>query len=202
MEIREKIVIKEKESANIPTKGLKATLKWKRAVDLDLYAIYETKDGQAGVVYYGRKGSLNHSPYIALDHDAGIGDTGGDNEENMTLKDLADLKHVLIVANIFSKSNAVFASYDGEVSVVSGKEEFVVPLTSKEQGNWCIIAHLDNTALVPKLNNVNQTVRAKPSVGQFLRGELSPRPQATQFNSQPQPKPGLFKRITNAIFGD
>lgn len=186
MEIREKIIIKEKESHALADKDLHAQLRWKKAVDLDLYALYLKKDGTTGKVYFGSRGSKTRSPYIYLDQDAGVGDVGGDNVENMYFTNLSDIKHVLIVANIYGKRNAVFASFDGEVSVKSGSQELIVPLTAKEGGNWCVIAKFDNIDNQPKLTNINQVYANRPDITAFLEGRVE--------SSTEKPK-GFFGRL-------
>lgn len=175
MQLKEKIILKEKTSASIPDKDLVATLKWTSSVDLDLYAYYQTKDGKEGKVYYGSRGKLAQAPYIELDKDSGVGDTGGENEENIRFADLSNLKHVLIVANIYDKPNSSFAPYNGVVSVKHGNDpgSIEVPLLSKEKGSSCVIAHIDNTGVAgPKLFNINKTVVSVPSIEDFLKGNF------------------------------
>ena len=41
--------------------------------------------GTFGHIYFGNKGKLTTSPYIALDKDSGVGNSAGNNEENMTI---------------------------------------------------------------------------------------------------------------------
>ena len=173
MQLVDKIVLREKgDSANIDATNLHARMSWKKAVDLDLYAIYQKKDGSEGRVYFGSKGSLTSAPYIQLDKDAGVGNRAGDNQENMRFADLSHYNHVLIVANIFAQSDAVFAQYDGNVQVMFGSQTIEVPLTSKDRGNNCVIAHIDNTgAAGPKLINANRTLTSLPTVAGYLRGE-------------------------------
>lgn len=171
MEIKEKIVIKEKDSVIIPDRDLVATLKWKSAVDLDLYCLTKSETYGEYSIYYGNRGSLECWPFIALDHDSGVGDVGGDNEENIRISKLDGHKHLLIVANIFAKRNACFASYDGSVSVKGIGKEFIVHLTSSGKGNWCIIAYIDNSGKSgPTLENVNLTLPSKPVMSNFLGG--------------------------------
>jgi tellurite resistance protein TerA len=122
-------------------------------------------------LHAGSKGSLTSAPYIQLDKDAGVGDRGGDNQENMRFADLSHYNHILIVANIFAKSDAVFAQYDGNVSVFFSDQHVEVPLTSKDRGNNCVIAHIDNTGVAPKLINANRTLTSLPTVAGYLRGE-------------------------------
>ena len=147
--------------------GVKATLKWKSAVDLDLYCMYELKDGTKGTIYYGRKGSLNSKPFIKLDQDSGIGDTAGDNEENMEFGDISKIKYAIIVANIFAKMTS-FAKYNASVIVQNEDTAFTVPLTTKKVGSWCVVAKVDNSGDETKLINVNKTQIFKPALKKFI----------------------------------
>lgn len=175
MQIKPKIQLKSKgDSAVIGSKDLVATLKWKSSVDLDLYGIWKAKNGKVGKIYYGSRGSKNSFPFMQLDQDAGVGDTGGDNEENIRIAKLDQMDHILIVANIFAKSNAKFSQYDGSVVVKGGPEDVEVALTSSDKGNSCIVCHIDNTGVAgPKLINVNQTLQSLPTVDSFLNGTAS-----------------------------
>lgn len=190
MELKTKIILKQKnDSVEIPVKNIIATLSWTVPVDLDLYAFYRTKQtlkpkggflellgfggakpSQEGKVFYMSRGNLKKFPWMQLDKDAGVGDQGGANEENLRIANLDEVEHVLIVANIFNKPNANFASYDGRVTIKDDSGgSFEVPLTASSGGNWCIIAHINNTSAVgAKLINVNQVQSAKPSIRQFL----------------------------------
>jgi uncharacterized protein involved in tellurium resistance len=166
---------------------VKATLRWKASVDLDLHCFYttkgqskpssgggffsrlfggeeavETSEGTSGHIYFRSRGTLNKSPFILLDQDAGIGDRGGDNEENIHFGDITHIEQAIIVANIFNKPNARFGDYDGSVILKAGAQEIEVPLTEREPGAWCIIAQIDNRTGVPTIVNINQTQSSKP----------------------------------------
>jgi len=207
MELREKYVIKEKivikdkdDSRYIPKKNLIATLRWSKKVDLDLRALYRFKDGKEGSIYYGNKGSLARHPFIALDKDDGVGDVGGDNEENMRFKDLSNIEHILIVVNIFNKINHRFSDYDGMVIVSSHNGQgFEVPLTAEAKGSWCVVARVDNTDVVgPKLINVNQIFSDPPSIRDFTGSkDTAPfRPPIENVVAQAQnQEKGLFSKF-------
>jgi uncharacterized protein involved in tellurium resistance len=105
---------------------------------------------------------LSESPYIELDQDAGIGDQGGDNEENMRLGDISVIDRVLIAVNIYNKPNARFGTYDGRVIVRAGAQEIEVPLTTQEMGAWCVIAEISNEDGAPRLININRVQKDKP----------------------------------------
>ena len=158
------IAIQPKGDAN---QGINAKLIWKSAVDLDLYVMYELQNGKTGTVYYGSKGRKDSEPFITLDGDAGVGDTGGDNEENMDFRDMSKVKHAIIVANIFAKVSS-FALYGGKVVVSSPSTAFTVPLTAIRPGSWCTLARIDNTGTETKLINVNKTQLTKPSLKKFI----------------------------------
>ena len=184
---------KKGEKSVIPVKNLHAVLSWTAPVDLDFYAYFKLKTtapkeekgwlkklitgpgcqpGAEGVVYFAERGSKSAYPWIYLDQDAGIGDKGGKNEENLYFIDLTYMEHILIVANIFNKPDANFATYDGTVTIKTDGKNFEVPLTATTGGNYCIIAHIDNTAGdCPVLINVNKVNEYEPSINSFLSSE-------------------------------
>ena len=190
MEIKQKITVNKNDSIVIKSKDdavkeFKATLKWQTAVDLDLYVMYRTKAGadqpkkgifskmfspadrSEGTVFYGRKGNTNSAPFIRLDGDAGVGDTGGFNEENIRFYDMDYIDSAIIVANIFGKSTN-FAQYNGSVIVHGNGNEFTVPLSEKAKGSWCVVAKIDNRDGNTKLINVNKTMKLKPMLKNFI----------------------------------
>ncbi|MBT9142532.1 MAG: hypothetical protein DDT29_00926 [Dehalococcoidia bacterium] len=189
IKLASKVVLKQKgEKASLSGNDFQATLRWKTAVDLDLHCFYQLKDptlaaskgilgkllgGDStatgeGQIFFANRGSKDKSPWIYLDKDVGIGDVAGDNEENIYFTKLEYIKHALIVANIYAKANANFASYKGVVIVRGGGREIEVPLTEREPGSWCIVARLDNSGRIPQLINVNKTQRDKPMLSQFI----------------------------------
>lgn len=173
-------IIPKGESAALHGTEFKATLIWKTAVDLDLHCFYQLKGEKKkgflgfgggglkeGRISFSSMGSLQGSPWIQLDKDSGVGDTGGDNEENMAFGDISKIEHAIIVANIYSKSTN-FGQYNGRVVVRGGGEEFEVPLTETKTGSWCVVARIDNSGSEPRLINVNKTQGSKPSLKEFI----------------------------------
>lgn len=186
MELKQKVILKQKgEKVAIPIQNIHIQMRWKAAVDLDLHAYYRVKPGSEpqktglfskflggkekseGHVYFFRRGSRDKFPYIFLDQDAGVGDRGGDNQENLYFTNLELMQHILIVANIFNKPNANFASFDGKVILTADGREFEVPLSESQPGSYCIIARIDYSGTQPLLVNVNKTQRAEPSISEF-----------------------------------
>lgn len=171
VELKPKVELKEKgEAAYIPVEQLVVTLKWTEAVDLDLMGFYRTHNGREGAVYYGEKGDMNAFPFMALDEDMGVGDVGGENEENLRITNLKEMAHLLIVTSIYNKPDSNFGRYDGKVTIVSGSGDNIeVPLTATETGQWCVIARIDNsTPIGAKLINVNKVQKEQPTIGQFI----------------------------------
>ncbi len=177
-------------SVECPIKNLVGTLIWKKAVDLDLWCFIKTKNGRTEEISFRNKGCLTAYPFIQLDHDAGVGDQGGDNEENIRIQTLEHIDHAFICANIYAKSDANFSKYDGAVIIKSETKEFIVPLTSKEGGSWCIVAHLDNTGSTAMLNNINKTVKQKPKIEKLIRGGVD-----LPVGESVPPKKGFMKKL-------
>jgi len=170
------------------SKDFIATLRWHSAVDLDLHCFYQLKNSQPaqsggffkklmgsstsnatlGHISFSSKGSLNTSPWICLDQDSGVGDVGGENEENMRFKKLESLNGAIIVANIYNKKTN-FSQYDGLVIVTGGGREIEVPLTETRKGSWCVVALIDNRDGTPKLININKTISTQPKLTDYLR---------------------------------
>src|SRR4051812_47648707 len=77
--------------------GLLVKLTWSTAQDFDLAALYKTKAGVEGLIFFNNKGDLNTPPFIKLDKDAGVGDTAGNNSESLKITKLDDVSEVHII---------------------------------------------------------------------------------------------------------
>ncbi|WP_042355630.1 TerD family protein [Bacillus rubiinfantis] len=146
-------------------------LTWTKGVDLDLHAFYTTKQGKFGHIFFGNKGKLTNAPYIALDKDSGVGNTAGNNEENLVIKTLEDVDKIIIATNIFRflgflKKEDNFAKYDGRVLIKTNNgDDIEVPLTSTTPGRWCIITKIDNSnPSDPKVININHVQSSEPTI--------------------------------------
>lgn len=168
MELKTKVTLKQKGAeAFLLVKQLLVKLKWHAAVDLDLMAFYKTKDGRVGGIYSdnyagGSLGELNAFPFIHLSGDAGVGGSGGDNEEVLRITKMDDMATIYICTLNFSDASAnretAFNRYDGYVEVIDDKgKSFGVPLDTSEQGTIAVIAKIDNTNFMgAKLINENR----------------------------------------------
>ncbi|MGK7904788.1 MAG: stress response protein [Hormoscilla sp.] len=144
-----------KEEIDISAKYLMATLKWTAAVDLDLMAFYQAKDGRNGGIYSDNyagsaTGSLNEFPFIELSGDAGVEAETGEHEEVLHITKLEELAKLYICAVNFTDAvknrNQSFSSYDASVAVVDNKGKIAeVSLDSQVPGVVAVIAKIDNT---------------------------------------------------------
>ncbi|GAK58259.1 stress protein [Candidatus Vecturithrix granuli] len=166
--LKPKVTLKTKgQEAYVSVKQLMVTLQWTASVDLDLMAFYKTKDGRVGGIFSdnyagGDMGSLNTFPFIQLSADAGVGATGGQNEEVIRITKLDDMAEVYICTINFTDASqgqeSRFSKYDAQVTVVDDKGENVsVPLDSSQPGAVAVIAKIDNTGFMgAKLINENR----------------------------------------------
>lgn len=146
---------------------IQITLRWRAAVDLDLHAFGITKSGQLNHIFFGNKGKSNALPFITLDKDAGVGNTAGDNEENLVVHNLDEYSKIVFAANIFRifgflSQGDNFGDHDGSVIVTALGQNFEVPLTSTEIGKWALIASIDNSVDPPCVVNINRVVTTEP----------------------------------------
>jgi tellurite resistance protein TerA len=196
LQISSKIILQNQgESAFLirPKQSLQkinAKLTWKSDVDLDLYCFYLKKNhevysenqgflakffgkspklnAEVFKIYFRNKGSLTSSPYIKLDQDAGIGDKGGDNEENIEIAKTSEIDALIFATHIFNKPSAVFSAYDGKVLVECMGQIIEVPLVAKEKGNWAYIAMIDCSQDQLKVTNLNQIKTQEPTYDDFV----------------------------------
>ena len=104
---------------------------------------------------------------MQLDTDAGVGDRGGQNEENITITSLDDFEKILFATKIFSKGGS-YQDYDGRVAVQTNNgDDIQVPLTSRERADWCVIAKFSNDVNGPTIMNLNQVTNSEPATGDF-----------------------------------
>lgn len=172
---KEKVTLERGKIAKLTRSAkIQAKLIWTKPVDLDLHAFYKTKEGLFGHIYYDNLGSFYEPPCIKLDADAGVDDTGGDNEENIEIKSLSHIEAVLIATNIYRKFGFFslgdnFAKYDGKVILETDLGDHIeVPLDSEEKGKWCVIAKIDNSnPSDPHVININKVQKSEPSIKDF-----------------------------------
>lgn len=142
---------------------LKVSMRWSIAADFDLAAVYETRKGTPGLVYFGDLGRLDDFPYISLSGDQGVNDKDGDKQENLTIRKLDDMKKVWLMAwdygQVQKGQPARFAQSDVQLYLEdeNGKT-YQVALNTGGTGNVAVIATIDNTdPLGPRLINTSKT---------------------------------------------
>lgn len=147
-----------------PLNNIRIKLKWTADVDLDLHAFIRRKNGNEEHVYYANKQARN----IRLDNDAGIGDLGGDNKENIKITSIEDVEVIIFAANIFSLGGS-FADYDGQIIIrTNNGDKVTVPLSSPKTANWCVISKLTNNSNQgPTVININKVTNDTPKIDSF-----------------------------------
>ena len=188
LQIAQKLILRSKGSSTILQRTqsnatIHASLNWTAAVDLDLHCFYLEKGGlksSAGLfkkifgspasvkqIYYQNRGALLSHPYIELDEDEGVGDVGGDNEENIEISRTKHLDAIMFVANIFNKPQAQFSSYDGCVRVRCEQQEIEIPLQSTQKGAWAWITIIDCRFNNLQVINIDEICSSHPNVDDF-----------------------------------
>jgi len=167
------------DSAAIGTfKQLLVKMSWTTAADFDLAAMYLEKgkaQGQEGLVYFGDLGNLNALPFMQLSGDEGVGDAGGDNEEEMRIARFDDMAYVWILCWDYTKVQvgqpARFKGSDVKLTVADdqGNTHNMV-LDTGDLGNVALMATIDNTGPVPKLTNTSKagTLKGLTSTNQLM----------------------------------
>ena len=134
-------------------------LKWTTATDFDLAAAYKAKDGREGLVYFGEKGNLNAFPFMEAGDDEGVGDTGGDNQEELRITKFDEMEKIWLLCwdygAIEKGAPARFKESDVSVSLLDDKgTNHAVSLDTGDLGNICLVATIDNSsAMGAKLVN-------------------------------------------------
>jgi len=146
-------------------------MSWKTAVDLDLHAYAITSNNEFAHVYFYEKQSKSGN--IILDQDAGVGNTAGDNEENLIVYDLSQIRK-FFVANIFRFFGNLFSSADkfnnyyGQININTLGEEIRFYLNSNKIGRWAVIAMINNENGVFDFKNINTILKNEPNL-EYLR---------------------------------
>jgi uncharacterized protein involved in tellurium resistance len=151
----------------IPLKQLMVSMKWTTAADFDLAVVYEAKNNQQGIVYFGDLGDMNKFPFMQLSGDEGVGDKGGDNEETLRITRLDDMKYVWIFCWDYGKvqegSAARFKDSDITLTLTDNTGQAIsVKVDTGDVGNVCCIATIDNTSPIgAKLINSSKAATLK-----------------------------------------
>lgn len=173
LKVKQKLELKSKDqSANVELSGsavsqILVDLAWKTAVDLDLMAFIEKKDGTQFALYSdalsqdkATMGDLNAFPFMTLSGDEGIGDkidTGTENQETIKCTKIDDsvAKIDIVALNYKAASekdtNATFNGLDAAVKMTivdknNACDQVDVPLSATEAGVAAHICTIDNSS--------------------------------------------------------
>lgn len=115
-------------------------------IDLDLGCLWETVDGNKGVVQaLGRAfGDLHRPPYVQLDGDDRSGAVAGGENLHVNLDHLDQIRRILIFAYIY-EGVPNWAAADGVVTMYPQGGEIAVRLDEARRGRiFCAVAMLSN----------------------------------------------------------
>jgi tellurite resistance protein TerA len=156
-------------------KQLLVTMKWTTAADFDLAACYQKKDGNYGLVYFGDLGDLNGFPFIQLSGDEGVGDEGGDNEEQLRITKLDELSNVWLLCwdygQVQAGKPARFSDSDITLNVMDDSaNSHNVTLDTGTFGNVCVMATIEVSPIGSKLVNTSKagTLKGLTNLQQLL----------------------------------
>lgn len=151
-------------------------ISWTTDDNFDLVAVYETKEGETGFVYWDEPGDLYHFPFIVLEQEAYVVDCSGDNEQCMRLTRLDPMKYVWILCLDYSRLQDGKSAYFEESGLnlkilIDSDKRYHVNLDTNNKGNVVLIATIDNTSfLETKLLNSSKvgTLKGLKELQQLL----------------------------------
>ena len=160
----------------LDTQKLKIALNWSSAADFDLAAVYESKEGKRGIVYFGELGKSDAFPYISLDKDAGIGDAKGAKAEEMNINDLALMKKLWLFCwdynRVQSGQKARFTKGDIIVKITDDTQKTTrIDIDDSDNGNVCYFACIDSSQsnkLTLKTPQLTGTLRGLKTIEQLM----------------------------------
>jgi len=156
---------------SVPLTEVDVRLQWQAAVDLDLNVFYTLKSGESGTVRFDNR----VGPNIRLDTDAGVGDKGGENKENIKISALDDFDVIWFATDNYSTRGS-YSDYDGRVTLQTKageeiRDTFEVPLLSTDIKPFLVIAKLVDGPAGPTISNENLALDCDALVELLGRGE-------------------------------
>jgi hypothetical protein len=107
------------------------SLNWQHAVDLDLLAIYETKNENFGIIYYANQGDLDKFPYIKIAEDEGVDQEDGDYEESLTITKIdPEIKYIWICTWNYQK---VLDGHGDDMENHQISTEVIIPMSHQHK---------------------------------------------------------------------
>ena len=127
-------------------------MNWTTAVDFDIAAVYESKEGQRGLIYFGDLGTENSFPYISLNKDSGIINTDRKKTEDLVINQFNDMASMWLFCwdyqsvEIGKTGNLKNSDVRLLLEKQSGHElNFEIAEKMPNNGNICYFAKVMNT---------------------------------------------------------
>lgn len=161
--MKDQTILKEKEFLDFPSEDLVIALNWSAPVELDLWCFLKGKNGRIETVGFNNRCDLRAWPYATIDQHV-----RGSGKQVLRLKTMNHIEHAFILVNVYAKKLTNFASNGCTLVISSDTTEHVLPVSNKNLGTWCVMAHLDGANAMPILTNLNQTVSVKPKLQDLI----------------------------------
>jgi tellurite resistance protein TerB len=141
--------------AYIPLKNLTISLNWATTVQLELAAIYESKNGQRSWLHSSNIGNIYTFPFMQLNISA-------NNEKTLQINQLNDIQFIQLWCwdNTVIKNKQMLKFKDSGIYLNlmdETKKSTLIEVDTEETGNVCHLAMIDNRSIMgAKLINISQ----------------------------------------------
>lgn len=150
---------------------------WSSKTDLDLCLFWKTKDGKEGGVFsdgfnqnIDDLGSLDKFPYILHMGDKKTPRPGGEENEQIKVKDISTLRELYVVVLNYDKAvdniPVTFSQDSGRVEITTDTgDNFEVPVDDEREGHVYLVCKIENESGEKKAINKGEVM----SLGQAFR---------------------------------
>ncbi len=157
--LKPKVTLKRKGEAAPFTfnEKLQIEMIWSSETDLDLCLFWKTKEGQEGGVFsneYNQNmddlGSLDKFPFIKHSGDAKVPRPGGEENEEIKVKNIDALSELYVVVvnydAVIAGKNVTFSEHSGRVEITTDTgDNFEVPIDDARAGHIYVVCKIENT---------------------------------------------------------
>ena len=120
-------------------------LVWGSTVDFDLLAVYETHDGQRGVVYFAETGNEKDFPFLRLHDDVDLSSMEMEKEQRITVERFTVEKLWIFswsFDHLENQTSLDFAANGVELFVECAQTVVQATVPGNNQGNICLMGEI------------------------------------------------------------
>lgn len=126
----------------LPVEELTIHLHWDTTLDLDIFAIFETKDGEKGMIYFANSGSLEEAPFIELLFDFEFSEIPVDHQEIIAISKM-DAENIWIFGWDFDavqdEHTLNFKEQDMFLEIRCQEQQFLTSAVDLSEGNIALM---------------------------------------------------------------